>query len=96
MEDERKGIRLGVNGYSLRIIPNRDLTCHTGMVSYSITIKQQRKVNVMKFEIGMEVLIDGVWAVVEEVFDNGQNAIVVDADGQDFEVGLDNVDFLRP
>lgn len=50
----------------------------------------------MKFEIGMEVLIDGVWAVVEEVFDNGQNAIVVDADGQDFEVGLDNVDFLRP
>ena len=49
----------------------------------------------MKFEIGMEVLIDGVWAVVEEVFDNGQNAIVVDADGQDFEVGLDNVDFPR-
>ena len=66
------------------------------MVSYSITSKQQQKVNVMKFEIGMEVLIDGVWAVVEEVFDNGQNAIVVDADGQDFEVGLDNVDFLRP
>ena len=49
----------------------------------------------MKFEIGMEVVIDGVWAVVEEVFDNGQNAIVVDEDGQDFEVGLDNVDFLR-
>ena len=66
------------------------------MVSYSITSKQQQKVNVMKFEIGMEVLIDGVWAVVEEVFDNGQNAIVVDADGQDFEVGFDNVDFLRP
>ena len=65
------------------------------MVSYSITIKQQQKVNVMKFEIGMEVVIDGVWAVVEEVFDNGQNAIVVDEDGQDFEVGLDNVDFLR-
>ena len=49
----------------------------------------------MKFELGMEVVIDGVWAVVEEVFDNGQNAIVVDEDGQDFEVGLDNVDFLR-
>ena len=49
----------------------------------------------MKFEIGMEVVIDGVWAVVEEVFDNGQNAIVVDEDWQDFEVGLDNVDFLR-
>ena len=49
----------------------------------------------MKCEIGMEVVIDGVWAVVEEVFDNGQNAIVVDEDGQDFEVGLDNVDFLR-
>ena len=66
------------------------------MVSYSITIKQQRKVNVMKFEIGMEVLIDGItWAVVEEVFDNGQNAIVIDEDGQDFEVGLDNVDFPR-
>jgi hypothetical protein len=66
------------------------------MVSYSITIKQQQKVNVMKFEIGMEVIIDGVrWAVVEEVFDNGQNAIVVDEDGEDYEVGLDNVDFLR-
>ena len=49
----------------------------------------------MKFEIGMEVVIDGVWAVVEEVFDNGQNAIVVDEDGEDYEVGLDNVDFLR-
>jgi|TARA_X000001382_G_scaffold28246_1_gene18036 hypothetical protein len=66
------------------------------MVSYSITIKQQQKVNVMKFEIGMEVVIDGVrWAVVEEVFDNGQNAIVVDEDGEDHEVGLENVDFLR-
>ena len=66
------------------------------MVSYSITIKQQQKVNVMKFEIGMEVVIDGVrWAVVEEVFDNGQNAIVVDEDGEDYEVGLENVDFLR-
>jgi len=76
------------------LVGNRDLTCHTGMVSYSITIKQQRKVNVMKFEIGMEVLINGVtWAVVEEVFDNGQNAIVIDEDGQDFEVGLDNVDW---
>ena len=53
------------------------------------------RINIMKFEIGMEVVIDGVWAVVEEVFDNGQNAIVVDEDGQDFEVGLDNVDFLR-
>ena len=49
----------------------------------------------MKFEIGMEVVIDGVWAVVEEVFDNGQNAIVVDEDGEDYEVGLENVDFLR-
>ena len=50
----------------------------------------------MKFEIGMEVLIDGItWAVVEEVFDNGQNAIVIDEDGQDFEVGLENVDFPR-
>ena len=87
---------MGVNGYSLRIIPNRDLTCHTGMVSYSITIKQQRKVNVMKFEIGMEVLIDGItWAVVEEIFDDGEIAIVIDQDGEDFEVGLDNVDFLR-
>ena len=48
----------------------------------------------MKFEIGMEVLIDGItWAVVEEVFDNGQNAIVIDEDGQDFEVGLDNIDW---
>ena len=66
------------------------------MVYYSITIKQQQKVNVMKFEIGMEVVIDGVrWAVVEEVFDNGQNAIVVDEDGEDHEVGLENVDFLR-
>ena len=66
------------------------------MVSYSITIKQQQKVNVMKFEIGMEVVIDGVrWAVVEEVFDNGQSAIVVDEDGEDYEVGLENVDFLR-
>ena len=49
----------------------------------------------MKFEIGMEVVIDGVWAVVEEVFDDGQNAIVVDEDGEDYEVGLENVDFLR-
>ena len=50
----------------------------------------------MKFEIGMEVLIDGItWAVVDEIFDDGQNAIVIDEDGQDFEVGLDNVDFLR-
>mgnify|MGYP001268592181 FL=1 len=66
------------------------------MVSYSITIKQQQKVNVMKFEIGMEVVIDGVrWAVVEEVFDNGQNAIVTDEDGEDHEVQLKNVDFLR-
>tara|TARA_R100000664_G_scaffold23968_1_gene33596 strand:- start:44 stop:256 length:213 start_codon:yes stop_codon:yes gene_type:complete len=65
------------------------------MVSYSITIKQQQKVNVMKFEIGMEVVINGVWAVIEEVFDDGQNAIVVDEDGQDFEVCLDNVDFLQ-
>ena len=66
------------------------------MVSYSITIKQQRKVNVMKFEIGMEVLIDGItWAVVEEIFDDGEIAIVIDQDGEDFEVGLDNVDFLR-
>ena len=48
----------------------------------------------MKFEIGMEVVIDGVWAVVDEVFDNGQNAIVVDEDGEDYEVGLENVDFL--
>ena len=49
----------------------------------------------MKFEIGMEVVIDGVWAVVEEVFDNGQNAIVIDEDGEDHEVQLKNVDFLR-
>ena len=50
----------------------------------------------MKFEIGMEVLIHGVtWAVVEEVFDNGQNAIVIDEDGQDFEVSLESVDFLQ-
>ena len=50
----------------------------------------------MKFEIGMEVLIDGItWAVVEEVFDNGQNAIVIDEDGEDHEVGLENVDFLQ-
>ena len=49
----------------------------------------------MKFEIGMEVVINGVWAVIEEVFDDGQNAIVVDEDGQDFEVCLDNVDFLQ-
>jgi hypothetical protein len=58
--------------------------------------KQQQKENVMKFEIGMEVLIDGItWAVVEEVFDNGQNAIVIDEDGDDHEVKLENVDFLR-
>ena len=50
----------------------------------------------MKFEIGMEVLIDGItWAVGEEVFDNGQNAIVTDEDGEDHEVQLKNVDFLR-
>ena len=77
------------------MVGNGDLTCHTGMVSYSITIKQQQKVNVMRFEIGMEVVINGVWAVIEEVFDDGQNAIVVDEDGQDFEVCLDNVDFLQ-
>ena len=50
----------------------------------------------MKFEIGMEVLIDGLrWAIVEEVFDDGEIAIVIDQEGEDFEVGLDNVDFLR-
>ena len=49
----------------------------------------------MKFEIGMEVVINGVWAVVDEVFDNGQNAIVVDEDGEDHEVGLEDVDFLQ-
>jgi len=50
----------------------------------------------MKFEIGMEVLIDGFrWAIVEEVYDDGEIAIVIDQDGADFEVGLDNVDFLR-
>jgi len=66
------------------------------MVSYSITIKQQQKVNVMKFEIGMEVLIDGItWAVVEEIFDDGEIAIVIDEDGEDHEVQLKNVDFLR-
>ena len=58
--------------------------------------KQQQKVNVMKFEIGMEVLIHGVtWAVVEEVFDDGEIAIVIDEDGEDHEVQLKNVDFLR-
>lgn len=58
--------------------------------------KQQQKVNVMKFEIGMEVLINGLrWAIVEEVFDNGQKAIVIDQDGADYEVGLENVDFLQ-
>mgnify|MGYP001285502530 FL=1 len=50
----------------------------------------------MKFEIGMEVLIDGItWAVVDEIFDDGQNAIVIDEDGEDHEVQLKNVDFLR-
>ena len=50
----------------------------------------------MKFEIGMEVLIHGVtWAVVDEIFDDGQNAIVIDEDGEDHEVQLKNVDFLR-
>jgi len=50
----------------------------------------------MKFEIGMEVLIDGItWAIVEEVHDDGEIAIVIDQHGEDFEVGLDNVDFLR-
>ncbi len=50
----------------------------------------------MKFEIGMEVLINGLrWAIVEEVFDNGQKAIVIDQDGADYEVGLENVDFLQ-
>ena len=50
----------------------------------------------MKFEIGMEVLINGIrWAIVEEVFDNGQNAIVIDEDGEDFEVSLESVDFLQ-
>ena len=58
--------------------------------------KQQRKVNVMKFEIGMEVLIDGItWAVVEEIFEDGEIAIVIDEDGEDHEVQLKNVDFLR-
>ena len=33
----------------------------------------------MKFEIGMEVLINGItWAVVDEIFDDGQNAITHD------------------
>jgi|TARA_R110000737_G_C14257244_1_gene427790 hypothetical protein len=55
-----------------------------------------KRVNVMKFEIGMEVLIDGFrWAIVEEVHDDGEIAIVIDQDGADYEVGLDNVDFLR-
>ena len=55
-----------------------------------------KRENVMKFEIGMEVLINGItWAIVEEVFDNGQNAIVIDEDGEDHEVQLKNVDFLR-
>ena len=50
----------------------------------------------MKFEIGMEVLINGItWAVVDEIFDDGQNAIVIDEDGEDHEVQLKNVDFLR-
>ena len=50
----------------------------------------------MKFEIGTEVLIDGItWAVVDEIFDDGQNAIVIDEDGEDHEVQLKNVDFLR-
>ena len=50
----------------------------------------------MKFEIGMEVLIDGItWAIVEEVFDDGEVAIVIDQDGGDHEVQLKNVDFLR-
>ena len=50
----------------------------------------------MKFEIGMEVLIDGItWAVVDKIFDDGQNAIVIDEDGEDHEVQLKNVDFLR-
>jgi hypothetical protein len=58
--------------------------------------KQQQKVNVMKFEIGMEVLIDGItWAVVEEIFEDGKIAIVIDEDGEDHEVQLKNVDFLR-
>ena len=58
--------------------------------------KQQQKVNVMKFEIGMEVLIDGItWAVVEEIFEDGEIAIVIDEDGEDHEVQLKNVDFLR-
>ena len=58
--------------------------------------KQQQKVNIMKFEIGMEVLIDGLrWAVVEEIFDDGEIAIVIDEDGEDHEVQLKNVDFLR-
>jgi hypothetical protein len=55
-----------------------------------------KRVNVMKFEIGMEVLIDGLsWAIVEEVFDDGEIAIVIDEDGEDHEVQLKNVDFLR-
>jgi hypothetical protein len=54
------------------------------------------RINIMKFEIGMEVLIDGItWAVVDEIFDDGQNAIVTDEDGEDHEVQLKNVDFLR-
>mgnify|MGYP004307548759 CR=1 FL=1 len=54
------------------------------------------RINIMKFEIGMEVLIDGItWAVVDEIFDDGQNAIVIDEDGEDHEVQLKNVDFLR-
>jgi hypothetical protein len=55
-----------------------------------------KRVNVMKFEIGLEVLIDGLrWAIVEEVFDDGEIAIVIDEDGEDHEVQLKNVDFLR-
>ena len=50
----------------------------------------------MKFEIGTEVLIDGItWAVVDEIFDDGEIAIVIDEDGKDHEVQLKNVDFLR-
>lgn len=46
-----------------------------------------------KFEVGMEVIIHGWrWAIVEEVFDNGQSAFVVDQEGEDFEISLGDVD----
>ena len=70
--------------------------CDTNNMTNNNTQHDLERINIMKFEIGMEVLINGItWAIVEEVFDDGEIAIVIDEDGGDHEVQLKNVDFLR-